>query len=162
VCLAFTLMVSRLTLGLEYSAIFIQAWHYKSRWQVAGMAFLNYLYGILYVTISTRFGDDNDRLFVSLYIICGGKPSINVTPSGKSEKADVTLIEVEIIAVVMTAIFYPILSFQGTPIIKRLSLLTLIIFGEGITIACTNVTDIIDADGPEAWSKSWSLVKDGK
>lgn len=66
-------MVSRLCLGLEYSVIFVQAWHYKSKWQVAALAGLNFMYGVLYVTISTRFGDDNDRLFVSLYIICAGK-----------------------------------------------------------------------------------------
>lgn len=60
----------------------------------------------------------------------------------------------EIFSVILTSVSYPILSFQGTPIIKRLSLLTLIIFGEGITVACSNITDIIGTDGYEAWCMS--------
>jgi low temperature requirement protein LtrA len=60
---------------------------------------------------------------------------------------------VEIITVMFIAVSYPILSFQGTPLIRRLSLLTLIIFGEGVTVACSNITQVIDAEGNGAWSK---------
>ncbi|KAH6697449.1 hypothetical protein F5X68DRAFT_238875 [Plectosphaerella plurivora] len=125
------LMVSRMCLGIEYGSIFLQAWKYKkTRWQLATMSGLNFFNGFVYLGVSFRFSPDNPRLFFSWYAVCA----------------------VELITVMFIAVTYPILSFQGTPLIRRLSLLTLIIFGEGITVACSNITQVINAQGNSAWT----------
>lgn len=49
--------------------------------------------------------------------------------------------------------YFSILSFQGTHLVSRISLMTLIIFGEGISLACGKITDIIDVGSHEEWSE---------
>ncbi len=59
----------------------------------------------------------------------------------------------EILIPAVASVYYPVLTFQGTPLIRRMSLLTLIIFGEGITVACNAITRVVQADGHDTWSE---------
>lgn len=51
-------------------------------------------------------------------------------------------------------LYYRVLSFEGTHLIGRVSLLTLIIFGEGVAQACGKITDIVKVGSHAEWSKS--------
>jgi low temperature requirement protein LtrA len=82
-----------------------------------------------YFGITFRFQDYNSRVFVAWYIIAILEVIVNTTLS----------------------MFWKVLSFRGTHLQNRMSLLTFIIIGEGIVVICTNITQIVI--NPDAWSK---------
>lgn len=51
------------------------------------------------------------------------------------------------------SLYYDVLSFHGTHLANRASLLTLIIFGEGVAQACCKITDIVKVDSHLEWIK---------
>jgi low temperature requirement protein LtrA len=59
---------------------------------------------------------------------------------------------VEVIFTFAIAYIFPVLSFQGTHLMKRIGLLTVIIVGDGIITISKSVVTIVES--PDAWSKS--------
>ncbi|KAM0563345.1 hypothetical protein ACHAPJ_001063 [Fusarium lateritium] len=122
------LMVSRLCLAVEYASIL---WHIrKYKKQILPMMLqigLNFIVSMIYLGITFRFTDHNSNVFISWYVIAG----------------------VEVALTCVIACLFPVLSFQGTHLMRRLALLTVIFVGDGIiTIAKSVVTIVVS---PDAW-----------
>ncbi|KAF4478513.1 bacterial low temperature requirement a [Fusarium agapanthi] len=123
------LMVSRLCLAVEYGSIL---WHVrKYKKQVLPMMLqigLNFALAMIYLGITFRFTDHNSNVFMSWYVLAG----------------------VEVILTFAIAYIFPVLSFQGTHLMKRIGLLTVIIVGDGIITISKSVVTIVES--PDAWN----------
>ncbi|EEY14967.1 conserved hypothetical protein [Verticillium alfalfae VaMs.102] len=129
---AFILMVSRLCLALEYGMVLLHVRHYtKARVPLLVLVVSSSVAAFIYFGLAFLF----DRAHSSIFYMWYG----------------IAFFEVASNAVLST--FYSILSFQDTHLIRRISLLTLIIFGEGVAIACDSVTSVVES-GHNAWSAS--------
>ena len=124
-------MVSRITLAVEYGSI---TWHvrkYRStRLPIALMVILNIVAAFIYLGITFRFRDGRDsHVIYAWYITSVGEAVISIGLSWR----------------------WTALSFTGTHLIRRMSLLTLIVLGEGIVVIGAQVTTIVK--NPESWSE---------
>ncbi|KAM0344253.1 hypothetical protein ACHAPU_007779 [Fusarium lateritium] len=123
------LMVSRLCLAVEYASIL---WHIrKYKKQALPMLLqigLNFVLAMIYLGITFRFTDHNSNVFVTWYVLAG----------------------VEVILTFAIAYIFPVLSFQGTHLMKRMGLLTVIVVGDGIITICRSVVTIVES--PDAWN----------
>ncbi|RKL49340.1 hypothetical protein BFJ72_g799 [Fusarium proliferatum] len=123
------LMVSRLCLAVEYGSIL---WHVrKYKKQVLPMMLqigLNFALAMIYLGITFRFTDHNSNVFMTWYVLAG----------------------VEVILTFAIAYIFPVLSFQGTHLMKRIGLLTVIIVGDGIITISKSVVTIVES--PDAWN----------
>ncbi|WKT45791.1 Low temperature requirement A [Fusarium oxysporum f. sp. vasinfectum] len=123
------LMVSRLCLAVEYGSIL---WHVrKYKKQVLPMMLqigLNLALAMIYLGVTFRFTDHNSNVFMTWYVLAG----------------------VELILTFAIAYIYPVLSFQGTHLMKRIGLLTVIIVGDGIITISKSVVTIVES--PDAWN----------
>ncbi|RKL05111.1 hypothetical protein BFJ71_g3350 [Fusarium oxysporum] len=123
------LMVSRLCLAVEYGSIL---WHVrKYKKQVLPMMLqigLNFALAMIYLGVTFRFTDHNSNVFMTWYVLAG----------------------VELILTFAIAYIYPVLSFQGTHLMKRIGLLTVIIVGDGIITISKSVVTIVES--PDAWN----------
>ncbi|KAF4970779.1 hypothetical protein FSARC_2249 [Fusarium sarcochroum] len=122
------LMVSRLCLAVEYASIL---WHIrKYKKQVLPMMLQigqNFIVAMIYLGITFRFTDRNSNVFVSWYVLAG----------------------VEVLLTCVIAYIFPVLSFQGTHLMRRMALLTVIFVGDGIITIAKSVVTIVNS--PDAW-----------
>ncbi|KAM0225389.1 hypothetical protein ACHAPA_000753 [Fusarium lateritium] len=123
------LMVSRLCLAVEYASILWHIRRYKK--QALPMLLqigLNFVLAMIYLGITFRFTDHNSNVFMTWYVLAG----------------------VEVILTFAIAYIFPVLSFQGTHLMKRMGLLTVIVVGDGIITICRSVVTIVEA--PDSWN----------
>ena len=112
------LMVSRLILTAQYLSVLWHVRRYRNTTIPFGIvAGLHFVAAMIYLGITFRFQDGNSRVYVAWYVVGGCEILIHIGLSG----------------------FWRVLSFKRTHLINRMSLLTLIIIGEGIIVVCTNV-----------------------
>ncbi len=94
---------------------------------------LNVATGAIYLGITFRFehydkSNHNSRVFITWYIIAAGEAILTIVLSN----------------------FWRALSFTRTHLMKRMSLLTVMILGDGIVSIAQNVVTIVKR--PDAWS----------
>ncbi|KAJ3518317.1 hypothetical protein NM208_g14559 [Fusarium decemcellulare] len=122
------LMVSRLCLAVEYASIL---WHIrKYKKQALPMLMqisMNFIIAMIYLGITFRFREGNSHVFITWYILAG----------------------VEVFLTFAFAYIWPVLSFRGTHLMKRMGLLTVIILGDGIIVISKSVVTIVES--PDAW-----------
>lgn len=125
-------MVSRMLMVIQYATII---WHVRkyrhTKLPLLLMVGLHFVAAMIYLGITFRFRDYNSRVYIAWYIIAVIETALNVAFS----------------------LVWNVLSFKGTHLVNRMSLLTLVIIGEGIIVVCTNVTTIVK--NPNSWSKSF-------
>lgn len=123
-------MVSRLCLAIEYGSIL---WHVrkfqKARLPLILQITINIIPAIIYLGIAFRFREGGSRVFVTWYVVAG----------------------LEVICTMAISNFWEVLRFTKTHLMKRMSLLTVIMLGDGIIAVAQNVVKIVE--GPHAWSK---------
>lgn len=90
---------------------------------------LNVVAGFIYLGVTFRFRSGGSRVFLSWYIIS----------------------VIEVILTMVISNFWAVLSFTKTHLMKRMSLLTVIIIGDGIVVVAQNVVKIVET--PDAWSE---------
>ncbi|KAL4722598.1 hypothetical protein ACLX1H_010479 [Fusarium chlamydosporum] len=123
------LTISRLALAIEYASIL---WHIrKFKKQVLPLLLqigLNFVLAMIYLGTTFRFTNHNSNVYITWYILAG----------------------VEVILTFVLAYIFPVLSFQGTHLMKRMGLLTVIIVGDGIITICKSVVTIVE--NPDSWN----------
>ncbi|EEU40210.1 uncharacterized protein NECHADRAFT_33885 [Fusarium vanettenii 77-13-4] len=123
------LMISRLCLAVEYASIL---WHIrkykKQRLPMLMQIGMNVIVALVYLGITFRFRAGNSRVFIAWYVLAG----------------------VEVILTFAFANIWPVLSFQGTHLMKRMGLLTVMILGDGIIVIAQSVVTIVKS--PDAWN----------
>lgn len=134
--LAIILAVSRLVLAMQYLVVLIHVRSYKKSKTPMGLIALVYIIsGTLYA--STYLGFHKDRphgyAYIAWYIIGGAETMLNVIITSR----------------------FKVVSFKGTHLVQRMSLLTLIILGEGIIVVCKSITQIVkNEDATIAWTSA--------
>ncbi len=127
------LMTSRVVLCIQYLSIL---WHVRkyenTRIPLAAVISVHFIAALIYLGITFRFRDGGSHVYIIWYIVAGCEMAINIGLS----------------------LAWNVLSFRGTHLINRMSLLTLIIVGEGIIVVCNNVSTIVT--NPYSWSKPCS------
>ncbi|OBS22031.1 hypothetical protein FPOA_08368 [Fusarium poae] len=123
------LMVSRLALAIEYASIL---WHIrKFKKQALPMLLqigLNFVLAMIYLGTTFRFTNHNSNVYITWYVLAA----------------------VELVLTFILAYIFPVLSFQGTHLMKRMGLLTVIIVGDGIITICKSVVTIVE--NPDSWN----------
>lgn len=126
---ALILMVSRLCLTVEYASIL---WHVRkfknSHTPLYIQIAMTFSAAMVYLGITFRFRDENSHVFLAWYLV-----SI-----------------AEVLLTIIISNFWAVLSFTKTHLMKRMSLLTIIILGDGIVLMAQNVVTIVKT--PDAWS----------
>lgn len=123
-------MVSRFTLAVEYGSIL---WHIR-RFKTARLPLylqigLNVVAGFIYLGITFRFdGKGDSHAFLVWYIIGA----------------------LEVLITVVMSNFWDVLSLTDTHLMRRMSLLTIVVLGDAIVIVAQNVVTIVES--PDAWS----------
>jgi hypothetical protein len=90
---------------------------------------IHFVAALIYVGITFRFQKHNSRVYVAWYVVGGCEALINI----------------------MLSLIWDVLSFRGTHLIQRFSLLTFIIMGEGIIEVTNNISLIVK--NSNSWSK---------
>lgn len=129
------LFVSRAMLSFQYLTVLWHTRRFKNaRLPLGIVAGLHSVAALIYLGIAFRFRDGNSRVYVTWYVVSVCEALLNVGLS----------------------LFWDVLSFKGTHLMNRMSLLTLIIIGEGVIVVCTNVATIVTS--PDAWSNPPPLL----
>ncbi|KAH7329660.1 hypothetical protein B0I35DRAFT_474234 [Stachybotrys elegans] len=122
------LMVSRIVLAVEYTSI---AWHLRRfKNSHVGMALqvsLNLVSAIIYLGMSFGFRHGTSQVFIGWYIVSAAEVLLTFALSNH----------------------WQFLGFTETHLMKRLTLLTVIILGDGIVSMCDKVVIIVKS--PDAW-----------
>lgn len=123
------LAISRLCLSVEYSSIL---WHIraykKQRLPMLIQIGVAFFASMVYLGTTFRFRDHNSNVFIIWYVMAG----------------------VELFLTFAIANKWPVLSFEGTHLMKRMGLLTIIILGDGIIVVAQNVVTMVKS--PDAWN----------
>ncbi|KAA8568908.1 hypothetical protein EYC84_007885 [Monilinia fructicola] len=126
---AIILMASRLVLSLQYSAILYHVWYYKnSKTPLFLVVMANVVAALIYFTTFFGFTKETSktgRVFVVWYITAIIETAVNILISSK----------------------WKVLSFRGSHLVQRMTLLTLIILGEGIIGVSKSIADITEEEG---------------
>ena len=131
-------MVSRLTLAVQYATVLWHVRKYRRTWLPLGlMVAANVVAALIYLGVAFSSNAQSSHSYLAWYILGG----------------------LEVVLTAGVALLWDVLSFDGTHLIGRMSLLTFIIIGEGIAVVCTYITLIVKQ--PEAWSKSLSPYYQG-
>jgi low temperature requirement protein LtrA len=124
-------MVSRLILAVEYGSI---AWHLRSfKTTYTGMGLqigLNLVSAAIYLSLTFGFTSSDSNTFIAWYVVSA----------------------VEVLLTFALSNMWHFLAFTKTHLMKRLTLLTVIILGDGIVSMCDKVVAIVKS--PDAWGKS--------
>lgn len=125
------LMTSRLTMALQYSTILWYCRGYRrAKLPIAIMIGLNFVASMFYLGLGFTFSGGNRSLYAIWFVITA----------------------IEIIVSVGLSLKWKVLSFQGTHLASRISLLTFILMGEGLCLVCLGVVRIVQ--NANSWSKS--------
>ncbi|PMD60148.1 uncharacterized protein K444DRAFT_589316 [Hyaloscypha bicolor E] len=116
------LMVSRIVLGLQYLLVM---WHVR-KYQNTKVPFLliaasNFVAAAVYLGVTFAFGDKNSTAYRSFYVIAIFEIATNIMVSSN----------------------WKAVTFKGTHLVQRMSLLTLIILGEGVMTTVQKITTIV-------------------
>lgn len=123
-------MVSRLVLAIQYFSVLWQVRSYKrTKLPLGIMVATHVVAAIVYLGATFGFRDFNTNVYYIWYIIGAFEIAISVVLS----------------------LVWNVISFQKTHLNQRMSLLTLIIIGEGIIVLSHNITTIVS--NPGAWSE---------
>ncbi|KAF8861148.1 hypothetical protein BDZ45DRAFT_648053 [Acephala macrosclerotiorum] len=125
--LAIILMISRIVLGFQYAVVLREVWYYKdTKAPLALLVGVNFVAAFVY--FGTFFGfkpnTPHSNVFVVWYITAVLETIVNIAVSSRWE----------------------VLTFAGTHLIKRMSLLTLIILGEGIIALSKSIATITEQE----------------
>lgn len=122
------LCISRFCLAVEYGSIL---WHIrkykKPRLPMLLQIGANFAASMVYLGITFRFRHGNSQVYIAWYILAA----------------------VEIFVTFSLAVIFPVLSFTGTHLMKRMSTMTVLFLGDGVVIVAQNVVTIVK--GPDAW-----------
>lgn len=128
------LMGSRLVLAIQYSSVLWEVRGYqRTKRPLAAMAAINFACAMIYLGLSFCFRGHNTHVYITWFVLAGVETFLTVALSLASD----------------------VLSFKGTHLINRMTLLTLIIIGEGVVVICHAVTVIVV--NSNSWSKQLSL-----
>lgn len=125
--LALILMASRIVLGFQYIAVLGEVWHYRNtKMPLTLLVTANFVAAFIYMGTFFGFKLDNPRgqVFVVWYVTAVLETIVNIAVSSKWE----------------------VLTFAGTHLIKRMSLLTLIILGEGLIVLSKSIAKITEQE----------------
>ncbi|KAH8681008.1 hypothetical protein BX600DRAFT_445505 [Xylariales sp. PMI_506] len=130
--LSIILMVSRLVLVVQYGTIIWHIRHFtKGRRAVAAAAGVHFIAAMIFLGITFRFRDNkNSRVYVVWYIVAA----------------------CEAILQLVLAYFFKVLTFSRTHLTERMTVLTVIILGEGVTNIAQNVAVIVKNSA--AWTSA--------
>ncbi|KAL2061563.1 hypothetical protein VTL71DRAFT_6940 [Oculimacula yallundae] len=129
--LAIILMISRILLAFQYAAVLYDVWHYQNtRVPLSLVVGANSIAAFVYFTTFLGFKKDtpHNLTFIVWYFTAVIETAVNISISSRWE----------------------VLTFKGTHLIKRMSLLTLIILGEGIIAIAKSIATITEKE--EAWN----------
>lgn len=120
-----------MTLVLDYGAVVWHARRFKAaRTGLLAQFSLHLISALVYLGTSFAFENSNSksRAFVAWYIVSG----------------------LEAIGTLVMSNCWSVLSFTSTDLMRRTSLLTVIVLGDGVLVMTRHVVRIVDT--PEAWS----------
>ncbi|KAF7900058.1 hypothetical protein EAF00_004394 [Botryotinia globosa] len=130
--LAIILMFSRLVLSFQYSVILYHVWYYKnSKLPLFLVAVANVIAALIYFSTFFGFSEETSKtgkVFIVWYVTAILETAVNIAISSK----------------------WKVLSFKGSHLVQRMTLLTLIILGEGIIGVSKSIADI--AEQEEKWT----------
>ncbi|KAH6895770.1 hypothetical protein B0T10DRAFT_398044 [Thelonectria olida] len=122
------LCVSRFCLTVEYASILWHIRQYKKpRLAMLLQIGINFVASMVYLGITFRFQHGNSSVYIAWYIIAA----------------------VEVVLTFILAAIFPVLSFTGTHLMKRMSTMTVLFLGDGVVIVAQNVVTIVKS--PDAW-----------
>lgn len=128
------LCVSRACLAIEYTHTLSNIYKYKrARRPLYLQIAINLICAAVYFGITFRFERGNSRVYVTWYIFAAG----------------------EAILTLLISNYWKTLSFTRTHLMKRLSLITVMILGEGIQSVAQNIAVMVKT--PAAWSTFFFL-----
>lgn len=134
--LAIILSFSRFVLACQYLVVLLQIRNYqKSKVRMGLMVTIYFVASATYFCTFLAFkkGEVHGSIYIAWYVTVFLETVFNVT---------------------VTSLF-KILSFKGTHLVQRMTLLTLIILGEGIIVVCKSITAIVKNEGSNiAWTPS--------
>lgn len=124
------LFASRLCLAIEYAHTLAQIYKYKrARLPLYLQIAINTLSAVVYLGITFRFQGKQSRVYITWYIFTAGEAVVSLVISN----------------------YWKTLSFTRTHLMKRLSLITVMILGESIQTVAQNIATIVKT--PAAWSE---------
>ncbi|KAK5987937.1 hypothetical protein PT974_12073 [Cladobotryum mycophilum] len=120
------LCISRAVLAIEYGSILWHCRKYKkARVPLWISVAINVAASAIYLGITFRFHHTRSRVFMTWYFISGAEAVLTLLISN----------------------FYDILSFTKTHLMKRMSLLTVLILGDGTISIAENIVEIVEKPG---------------
>jgi len=124
------LMTSRLTMATQYGTIlwYCRGYHH-AKVPLAIMIGLNFVAGMIYLGLGFSFGGGQTALYSIWFIITA----------------------IEVLVSLGLSLKWDVLSFQGTHLASRVSLLTFILMGEGLGLVCLGVVRIVQ--NANSWSE---------
>lgn len=129
--LSLILMFSRLILLFQYGTIIWHIRHFKQgKLPVAIAGAIHFVSAMIFLGIRFRFSDDkNSRVYIVWYIVSACEAIIQLG----------------------LAKYYKVLTFSGTHLTERMTVLTVIILGAGVTSIAKNIVLIVK--NAAGWSK---------
>ncbi|PQK17329.1 hypothetical protein BB8028_0007g05240 [Beauveria bassiana] len=123
------LFASRICLAIEYAHTLIQIYKYKrARRPLYLQIAINVISAAVYLGITFRFDGKQSRVYITWYIFTAGEAVVSLVLSN----------------------YWKTLSFTRTHLMKRLSLITVMILGESIQSVAQNIATIVNT--PTAWN----------
>ncbi|KAH8663550.1 bacterial low temperature requirement A protein-domain-containing protein [Tricladium varicosporioides] len=124
--LAIILMFSRVILGLQYAIVLYHVWFYRnSKTPLVMVVGTNFVAALIYLgTLFAFKKGTNSKVYIVWYVTAILETTINVTISAN----------------------WKVLSFEGSHLVQRMSLLTLIILGEGVIGICKSISTIVETE----------------
>ncbi|KAM0742729.1 hypothetical protein ACQRIT_002906 [Beauveria bassiana] len=123
------LFASRICLAIEYAHTLLQIYQYKrARRPLCLQIAINVVSAAVYLGITFRFNRKQSCVYITWYIFTAAEAVISLVISN----------------------YWKTLSFTRTHLMKRLSLITVIILGEGIHTVAQNIATIVKT--PTAWN----------
>jgi low temperature requirement protein LtrA len=128
------LMVSRLTLFLQYSVTLFHARKFKKTIFPLGIIISSTLLaGILYGALTPAWPKDTKHV--------EGSALVGQTTNVYIQWYVIALSET--LTTIAVSCTFRVISFKGTHMVQRMSLLTLIILGEGVIVICKSISKIV-------------------
>ena len=119
-----------MALAIQYASVLVHVRKWKSpRVPLGVMVLLHVVTGFIYLGVAFGFTDGNGKLYLSWYVITAVETSLNIAFS----------------------LTWQTLSFDGTHLAHRMSLLTYFLMGEGVLTVLSSVARVV-VNG-NAWSK---------